>query len=330
MVERIDGRKAVYAREVRFRFGNYEVSDIEAASHLEGLEEVQFWHPESADAWLSVIAKSASIDRVMVMSGNCTSAGAIDLLASKSPLSSLMLVGVSIDDKFMRRVANRDGLRSLYVDGKLISTDGLSELRHAKSLTHLHLSSGANLGGGFEKLADHPSLRSLDLHRDWFDEAELSALAKLKSIEKLRFVTARFPRGIVHAVAEMPRLKHLELDGAFAEGEDLADIKFAKLESYSTGEGGSLCEGLLTRLALCKSLSSLSAPRDRITESELAELAKVRQLDTLTIAGSPSKEAIKKFQQAQPYCVYIDGQWGVFQPRVGINLSKIHGSASSK
>lgn len=311
--------------------GEYSVDDIRELASLSGLRHVNIANNRCNDAWLGELAQAPRLWSVSIESNAFSPAGAITLANSPARLAHLVLVGSSVDDHFLQQVAKQPDLEQLVIQGEGITSEGLPILRAAKNLWDLRLYGGKNLGDGFAKLGDHPSLKGLILcNYEWTSDFELDGIAQMQSLTTLCIESPRLPKGVLHAAAKLRHLTALQLIGEFDEKEPIESLQFTKLELYSAGPEGRLCPGLFERLALCKSLHSIDAPGGTVTAEDLNHLAKLPKLDQLTIGASPSKEAIKQFQRSQPYCVYIDGQWGVFQPRIGINPSRMGGGGIYK
>lgn len=311
--------------------GEYNVDDIRELASLSGLRHITIDSDRCTDAWLNELANAPELWSVTIESNAYGPAGAIALAKSPSRIAHLVLLGSSVDDEFLKKVAQQPDLEQLVIQGEGITAEGLPALRAAKNLWDLRLHGGTTLGGGFKQLGEHPSLKMLVLRDyEWTTDSDLDGIAKMQTLSSLCIESPRLPKGVLQAAAKLRNLNALQLIGEFAENEPIESLQFTKLEIYSAGPEGRLCPGLFERLALCKSLHSIDAPGGTITAEDLSHLAKLPKLDQLTIGTSPSKEAIKQFQRSQPYCVYIDGQWGVFQPRIGINPSRMGGGGIYK
>jgi hypothetical protein len=324
LMEWMEGKPIPDVKSISLQNGIYSAADIEQIARLDRVVDIAIVRGECNDTWLAALAKARGTERIYVKGGKCTAEGAHAIAASKAPLKLVALLDFQVDDEFLRIIAKHPDLEVLAIQGEGVTAAGIAELADAQKLSVLQLFGGTKLADGFAELADHPHIRSLMLSDYEWSSEDLAVLERLESVTSLSVsTTKRLPKGILRAAATAPKLRYLCLGCQFDEAESVEDVTFAKLEKFMMGRNDPICEGLLGQLATCRNLRAIEIPNGQVSEEELLELGKLPHLDTFTIGGSPSNEAIKKFQQAKPYCVYVDGQRGALQPLLGINPAKM-------
>lgn len=328
--ELFEGKRFPDIENVHLPKGAFELVDIEEICRLENLRTFSIVRAGGNDAWLAEISKARRLERIYLDDPQFTPQGAHALPKGRAPLTFVAIFGFPVDDEFLRLIARQPALVSLAVQGEGISAAGLGKLRGATKLEHIQLRGGKNLGEGFTQLAGHSNLKGLTLcDLEWNDD-DLASLRHLDSVTSLYVSANPLPKGILSAAAAMPNLRALQLRGDFDPAEPVHSLAFRSLEIFATEGRAFTLDGLMRRLAVCTKLTQIKMPNMQVTEHDLAALSELYRMHEIVVGGSPSKEAINEFQRTHPYCVYIDGQWGVFQPKIGINPAKVGGGGVRK
>lgn len=324
VLEWAEGRRFPAVRAITLAKSVHQTSEIEAIARLHRLGEFSSLRPECDDSWLAALAKSPSLHSVQIRGDRCTAEGAKALARSSTPLKVVMLYDVPVDDEYLRLIATHPTIEMLAIQGNDVTSAGIGSLKVLPKLSSLFIFGGKNLGDGIAELSHVPHLHGLCLVDYEWNPGDLKALQHLKAARSLIVVSKdMLPAGLLPAAAEMPSLQHLQLQGDLNETEPIDSVTYRRLEKFVANGNEISCAGLLGRLATCPLLKEIEIPRGVVSEAELLELGKLPQLDTFTIGSSPSLIAIKQFQRAKPYCVYIDGELGVIQPLLGINPAKM-------
>lgn len=307
--------------------GKFTASDVALLAEIEDLQGVNIFHPECDDRWLAALSRAKDLRLVSIKSDRCTAAGARALAGSPSPLQIVFLHDVRVDDEFLRRISEKPTLALLSFNADGVTAAGLGELRRAKSLMTLQIHGGQGLAEGIAQLAASPTLRIFDFIGYQWGDGDLSAVAQLKAATWLTVHSPRLPLGVMTTAESLPQLEMFQMLGDLDEAEPVQGLHFAALEHFSLHGKQKAPAGLIETLARSKQLRTLIAPGAAITQADLDLLAQVSRLEQLTVAESPSQDAIDRFRDTQPYCVYIDKKRGVFQPRIGINLARMNNSS---
>ena len=229
-----------------------------------------------------------------------------DHLQSLESLRSLDLSSTEITDAGFEKLVSLSHLETLSIGSNRILGPGLSLLRSLPVLKHLDVSGIQRVDSGLwgialndtnmQRIGELTRLETLQLNganisdrgldrpgHELARRKELTSLPNLKGLVNLRRLELnRTPlnRAALHALIELPRLRHLSLE-------------------YATGVDD---EAVAVFLAL-EQLESLQISGAAVTDDGLARLAAHKQLKALRIGSTAvTEEAVAQFRKARPSC----------------------------
>lgn len=232
-----------------------------AVRSLENLGKLEYLNLDGniTDDALNSIARLGRL-KLLDLSGTRIRGPGLAHLEKLTNLEHLSLWQNPITDDALGHLGKLSSLRGLGLGGTKISDKGLSELVGLSKLESLNLEDTRIGDKGLEYVSKLANLRTLDLHKTRGSDAGFAHLAKLKSLENLEPPNGISNAGVAHLRGM--RLKSLDLGPTSVNSEGLAHL-----------------EGMpLTKVLLPSNL----------TDDDLAEIAKFKDLEQLWIQNSPA------------------------------------------
>lgn len=292
--------------------------------HLTGLKSLALDRTNVTDRGLKYLKKLPSLE-YLGMPGRVTDIG-MAYVAELSSLKGLYFgsMGSRVTDAGLRHLAKLTALKELALWGEQMGDAGLIHLRDLPRLEYLFLCGSAFTDDGLVHLKDIPSLRTLSFYegvaqitdaglihisdmpdleilclhgiRDITDDG-LAHLTKMRSLRKLEIGSSQVTdRGLAH-LAQIKTLERLNLpqrdqhitDEGLAYLGQLPNLKVLEVhemhyadpstnKEYYTDKG-------LAELAKCRSLENLSIGSIGITDAGLSYIAKLTNLKELNLFG---------------------------------------------
>jgi hypothetical protein len=162
-------------------------------------------------------------------------------------------------------------------------------LRYAGGFTHLEqltIHRCPNLSGaGFDSLRKLEGLRSVAVSECPIDNAACLHIGQIKSLEEIRLIRTRATDSGVQAIATLPALEALSLEGSPVGGGAFSAPGWPKLRDIEAQHTTFDDKGLRSVAGL-RELRSLRVDSSRITDAGLAQLGTVTELLDLSLSGT--------------------------------------------
>lgn len=198
---------------------------------------------------------------------------------SRTPLESVVLYNVNLDDVGMKALCQHQALEqiNLEVASKYTSPTSIAPLKRLPSLSSLHL---CNIMASEPNVfAQMPSLQSLRLSQTY--RPNITYRGQKPFVQQISLAQPSLPDRICEEIGELPHLRRLSLSNTH-----LSDVGFASMKNLSQLETLALFErGLnsqeMAPLKDCTNLNSLSLGVPRISKRAVRTIAGLPKLTYL-------------------------------------------------
>ena len=232
-------------------------------------------------------------------------------------LEQLLLQGTDVTDKGLAHLTGLKSLRnfSFYGSGREatgVTDAGLKTLTALSGLTALHLNTTRITDDGLKHLARFPDLTALDLFFSSVTDAGLAEVGKSKGLTELWLGSLALTDKGLAALAELTRLRVLDLPGNEAlTGDGLRSL--SKLTELRTLDlfGSTFRDADVEHLAAFPKLETLELSGKGVTDVGLKALAKRTTLAKLTLVGvhGVTDNGLRELQPlTELRDLYVDGE----------------------
>lgn len=230
-------------------------------------------------------------------------------------------------DDDMRQIARLANLRTLLIDGRNLTNNGLWYLEELRFLENLTIQNASFDGDCFHYLANVRSLTNLTLQSDKLKSSDLAGLGELPQLELL-FLSLQSVDGAGFAeIGKLSHLRSLNLRNVRTTAEQLKplaqlqELQFLTMNDSVINGGLGPIGGLrdLHRLELANStikdddleallqlplLANLNLSHTKITDAGLEKLSRMKRLNTLNVRNTTvTKEGLQGLQQKWPQLI---------------------------
>jgi len=258
-----------------------QLTDAGLAALVEALPQLKRLHlgrNQLTDAGLAALPRLTALEELTIGGGRISNGG-LAALARLPALQYLSLWGNLLNDGALVQVRQIASLKT-FVPTDSITDDGVAHLAGHAGLEELDLFNTKVTDRGVEHLKSLPSLRAVNLRKRDFDRKNPpitdTATAHLKAIPTLEQVSlcadGLTDEGVIN-LARLPRLKHVELP--LPQWNDPKNYR-----AYYT-------EKSIKELARVRSLEHLSLAGPGVTDAALGHIARLANLRSLTLFGCP-------------------------------------------
>lgn len=254
-----------------------------------GLKVLEMTMTHLGDADLRKISTLRSLEYLSVPSG-ATDAGLASVATNLTGLKGLFFASTRISNAGLRYLANLRSLETLTLTGPSVDDAGLVHLAKLPKLEYLSL--GQNFTGrGFVHLRKVPSLRVIHCSKGGaIQDAGLEHLAALPNLESLSLCgNEDITDAGMAFLARSRSLRRLDIRNTQVTETGVADLMQNPSWEHLSLSRGSVTDDILVRLGRQSGLKHLDLenpkPRQPYTEKGLAELARLKQLEHLGVAG---------------------------------------------
>jgi hypothetical protein len=265
-------------------------STLGTMTYLGALSDDRFWHKAGEARGIvqvpitAVLAVEASYDAVQHP----------QLLTAYGPdfFTALDFSKVETDDTTVAKISSLSGLKVLDLRDSDLSDQGLRQLSGCRKLEQLSLSRTAVTDKGLDCLPVIDSLQDLRLNGTKVTDSGLKVLQKFRQLEKLSITDCHITDTGVRAIAGLPEITDLVLDG----------------NPKITAKG-------LLQLSQLKKLRRLCVSQTSVTASDLATIQSMREkigsLKRLEVCGPTfTSVEVNKWRQALPRIKLVADQKG--------------------
>ncbi len=203
----------------------------------------------------------------------------LERLKDLPELRKLNLGFDNLTDAALETVTLPTQLEELKLDGSQVTDAGMEKLKALPQLRVLSLSRTRVTDAAMERVVSAlPRLECLDLDETRVTDAGLKRLKHLPQIKSLGIAKTEVTDAGLEELKSLPQLQELSLSSSL-----LKDSGIRILHALPQLQEMSVVDGILTK-------------------AQLKRLAGLPHLQTLFLAGDPSIEGLKEFQQALPQC----------------------------
>jgi hypothetical protein len=272
------------------QFSSISVLDLRDAS---GVTDASLTH-----------AKHLTGLRVLDLSRSKLSDAGLVALAKHKSLQVLSLYRTSLTDAGLARIATLPTLQRLNIGRTKVTDAGLAHLLKLRHLTHLNVGRTGITGAGLAQLSKLGRLRVLDLSNPVGSPKRGIAnehLVHLATLPALRSLVLSYNRrlttvGFEH-LRKLSALTHLDLAGTSVTSNDLAYIgEMTSLRALDLsrsilqeGDAEAITDDGIAHLTKLTGLRTLSLRQTSLSDAGLAQIAKLKQLQTLELSSHGDK-----------------------------------------
>jgi hypothetical protein len=215
-------------------------------------------------------------------------------------LESLNVISTKANDEWIKPLGKLTNLKSLrFVNNGKLTDAGMETFSGLKNLEQFSFVGTAITGQAYAKCVGWNKVTRVSHRGSQINDEGLKQLCEhLPNLENISLAHAKFSdAGAVH-LAKLTKLKGLELGTLNATPASLKHIQALPLEYLQLGEGFDKPESLpmIAGITTLKRLT-LTNCRD-ITDGDLQQLAKTKQLESLELGSPPLSEARLHLLQA--------------------------------
>ena len=192
-------------------------------------------------------------------------------------------------------IAELVDVESVNIQGMPLSPPLLDALAALPKIRHLSISETSLTGMDLSKFAAAPNLRSLRLTSVLLDEAFVSSLTRLESLEQLVIFNSKMQPGACRPLAKIPSVRTLylrQIDADHLEFSQFCDDLAGSPNLHVLDIAGVPFDGeLVRRLGRLRKLQSLGIGQKEMKDDAVPELCTFTHLRQLDITGSEVTQA---------------------------------------
>ena len=271
-------------------------ADLPRLTGLRRLRLLDLRYNPVGDAGLEHVAAFKELERLNLDATNVTSAGMAHL-AGLTRLRWFTLADCGIDDAALEHLKDLASLEFLDLSNTKVTDAGMRSLAGLAQLKELRLYGTQVTDAGLAHLRGLSDLEMIS-YSEYFT---LRGLAQLKSLSSLRPRSKSVADDDLALLAEMPRLRELDLSQSQITDAGLAHVgQLAQLKSLSLGQTA-ITDAGLTHIAKLTQLEVLTLNQTAITDAGLSKLKTLIRLKFLGVDKTRATETgLKALAQSLP------------------------------
>jgi Leucine-rich repeat (LRR) protein len=288
--------------------------DLAKIAKLDQLQKLNLSYTKISDLGLEHLRPLKHVTYLNCYYCEYVTDGGIAFLKQWENLEYLNVRGTEVTSRVFEHLSNMKKLKTLDVGCSRVNDDGFDALASLEMLEELHIGGDKMTGRALPLLRLVPRLKNLDVNGSqrtdsgrWglmLTDVNVESLSALTQLEVLNMGGALVTDAGMKALEPLVNLQALDLSRMDITAQGLEPLtKLPKLRRVSLWHSVRVDDKAAQYLLRMKTLEVLDLSDTNVTDALLDQLAGMKQLKTLFVAGAKvTQERVERFRKARPDC----------------------------